>query len=626
MESQVAAEIETLNNPLVENIKSFSRVGPALSSAGRAICDALMLPLVLMIVAWQMAPAYELMTLKGSLHHALLVIVPVLFLSLLLLYSFRKNGLAEKHFAWSKKLCHGARLGLRCIVWVVIPLKFLCESLSTFENGAWHDSLARLFFLVCMVGLAVALYFACRGVNQWRDDLLEAQGLRRSAAQRRAYRESLLSGGPVDVDMMATDAWKAPVRRFALTAIALVPMVLVGLSVAGFHFTATQMAERAIWTVLLSSLVAVFAGLVSRLLLVTQFRVKLRQLKRNEGGFIGEDESINIVEISSQVNRLLRVTAFVAVVIIGWQIWSEVSPTIRFLDSVQLWDREKSDGTIEVTTWSHLFMAVGVICISWVLSRNLPGLLELTLIDRLPLDKGGRYAISFVVRYLVGLIGCLLAFKVVGFSWSSVQWLAAAFTLGLGFGLQEIFANLVSGLIILIERPVRVGDFVTVNGTTGTVSRMQLRATTIRDLDLREMIVPNKTFITQDVMNWTLSDPMARLIVKVGVAYESDTDEVERALLVVASRHPLVLRHPAPEVVFGSFGDSTLDFELRVILPRRDLFPKVQHELNMAINRHFREQGIEIAFPQREIRVRSEAVGIIGKESLPVQNPEIKAA
>ena len=213
-------------------------------------------------------------------------------------------------------------------------------------------------------------------------------------------------------------------------------------------------------------------------------------------------------------------------------------------------------------------------------------------------------------RYLVGLLGIVLACKVLGFSWNSVQWLAGALALGLGFGLQEIFANLISGIIILIERPVRVGDFVSINGITGHVSQMQLRATTIRDLDMRELIIPNKKFITDDVMNWTLSDQMARMIMTIGVAYESDTELVQETLLSVAQQHPLVLRRPAPEVVFSQFGDSTLDFELRVIVPKRDLFPKVKHEINMAINAAFREKDIEIAFPQREIRVKSDASSV----------------
>lgn len=604
---------EQLNNPLSDNIRTFSRFGPTLSSAIHTFCNALLLPLLLSIVAWQMSPAYELMTLKGSVHHAIFVILPMLYMSMLLLHTFRSNGLAEKHFGWSKDLCQGLQSGMFCVVWLVLPLKFFVEALSTFQNGAWYDSLGRLFFAATLVAMSIALYLGCRGFNRWRDKVMEANGLSRTRAQRRQYRESLLSGGPVDVDMLSADTWKATLRRLVLLIVSLVPMVLVGLSVAGFHFTAMEMTRRAIWTALLAGMIAIVTGLVSRMLLVTQFRVQLRQLKRNDSGHIGEDESINISDISSQVNQLLRATAIVAVVVIGWHIWSEVSPTLRFLDSVTLWSTEtlNKDGEVIAklaTNGSHLLLAVGTLCITWVLSRNLPGLLELTLIDRLPFDKGGRYAISFVVRYLVGLFGILLACKIIGFSWNSVQWLAGALALGLGFGLQEVFANLVSGIIILIERPVRVGDFVTINGTTGHVSQMQLRATTIRDLDMRELIIPNKKFITEDVMNWTLSDQMARLIVKIGVAYESDTKLVQETLLGIARKHPLVLHKPPAEVVFEQFGDSTLDFDLRVIVPSRDHFPKVRHDLNMMINEAFREKNIEVAFPQREIRVKTEDI------------------
>ena len=612
-------EIEQLNNPLARDIRAFSRFGPALKSAVFTLCNAVMLPLLLYVVAWQMKPAFELMTLKGSVHHAIGLIVPILFMSMLLLYTFSKDGLAEKHFGWSKHLCQGLYVGMLCVVGLVLPLKFFVEALATFQNGAWYDSLGRLFFAATLVAMSMALYLGCRGFNRWRDEVMEANGLSRTRAQRRQYRESLLNGGPVDVDMLSADTWKASLRRFVLLIVSLAPMVLVGLSVAGYHFTATQMTRRAIWTVLLAGIIAIVTGLVSRMLLVTQFRVQLRQLKRNESGHIGEDESINIADISSQVNQLLRATAIATVVVIGWQIWSEVSPTLRFLDSVALWDiKDKNEVKIGVATATTLLKAVGTLCITWVLSRNLPGLLELTLIDRLPFDKGGRYAISFVVRYLVGLLGILLACKILGFSWNSVQWLAGALALGLGFGLQEIFANLVSGIIILIERPVRVGDFVTINGTTGHVSQMQLRATTIRDLDMRELIIPNKKFITEDVMNWTLSDQMARLILKIGVAYESDTKLVQETLLTIARQHPQVMHTPKPEVVFEQFGDSTLDFELRVIVPSRDHFPKVRHDLNMMINEAFREKNIEVAFPQREIRVRAE--DIIGSQ------PQRKAA
>ena len=370
-------EQPTTDSQFSDDIRSFSRFAPAVGATIQTVCNALLLPLFLAIVAWQMAPAWELMTLKGSVHHAILVIVPMLFMSMVLLHAFRSGGLAEKHFGWSKQLCGGLCSGMRCIVWLVLPLKFFCEALETFQNGAWYDSLGRLFFIAMLITMAVSIYLASRGLNQWRDTLLEARGLRRTRAQRRQHRENLLNGGPIDIDMLGAHSWQSGVRRFALFVIALLPMALVGLSIAGYHFTAMEMTRRAIRTVLAAGMIALVTGLISRMLLVTQFRVKLRQLKRNESGHIGENESINISDISQQVNQLLRATAIVAVVVTGWHIWSEVSPTIRFLDGLALWARER-DAAGNVVAWtngSQLLMGLGTLCITWVLSRNLPGLL-----------------------------------------------------------------------------------------------------------------------------------------------------------------------------------------------------------------------------------------------------------
>jgi potassium efflux system protein len=238
-------------------------------------------------------------------------------------------------------------------------------------------------------------------------------------------------------------------------------------------------------------------------------------------------------------------------------------------------------------------------------AKTLPSLLEISVLHRLPLDNGARNAIVIISRYAVTILGFVLACNMLGIRWASVQWLAAAMTVGLGFGLQEIFANLVSGLIILFERPIRIGDLVTVGGTTGRISRMQIRATTITDFDRREMIVPNKKFITDDVVNWTLSDQITRFVLPVGISYDCDPDQAQKLLLDLAKKHPLVLRDPEPSAVFIGFGDSTLNLELRVFLGRRDDFVKLQHELNLAVGREFKAAGIEIAFPQQDIHIRS---------------------
>lgn len=249
--------------------------------------------------------------------------------------------------------------------------------------------------------------------------------------------------------------------------------------------------------------------------------------------------------------------------------------------------------------------AIIVLGISFVLARNVPGLLEILVLKKLPLDSGSRFAVSTIVRYLIAMIGVIIAFNVVGLRWSQLQFLAAAVTFGLAFGLQEIFANFISGLIMLVERPVRVGDTVTVGGVSGDVTRINIRATTVRDWDRKELVIPNKTFVTDQFVNWTLSDRTQRLIIPVGVSYDSNIDAVTTTLLSIARSREYVMTDPSPSVVFQRFGDSTLDFELRVYLRTIDQYLEAKTDLHRAVISEFRRQGIEIAFPQQDLHIRS---------------------
>ena len=186
-------------------------------------------------------------------------------------------------------------------------------------------------------------------------------------------------------------------------------------------------------------------------------------------------------------------------------------------------------------------------------------------------------------------------------SWASLKWLVAALGVGLGFGLQEIVANFVSGLIILFERPIRVGDLVTVDNVDGTVTRIRIRATTITNWDRKEYLVPNKEFVTGRLMNWTLSNPINRVVIKVGVAYGSDTEKTRETLLKIAHEQPFVLEDPAPLAAFEGFGNNALDFVLRCYLPNFDNWVNNKTALHMAIDKAFREAGITIAFPQQDV-------------------------
>jgi potassium efflux system protein len=238
--------------------------------------------------------------------------------------------------------------------------------------------------------------------------------------------------------------------------------------------------------------------------------------------------------------------------------------------------------------------------------RRLPALLEIVLLHRLELSAADRFTITTLSRYAIAMIGTVVVFNALGGNWSEIQWLIAALGVGIGFGLQEIVANFISGLIILFERPLRVGDAVTVGDVEGVVSKIQIRATTITTWDRRELLVPNKEFITGRLLNWSLSDPITRIEVPVGVDYGADIKLAMRLMAEVADRHEHVLKEPKPVVLFQSFGDNSLLLSLRCFVGSIDYRLGTRSELHDLINDRFREAGISIAFPQRDVHLHTD--------------------
>jgi len=325
-------------------------------------------------------------------------------------------------------------------------------------------------------------------------------------------------------------------------------------------------------------------------------------------------------------------TLVVAGIAVLWGIWAEAMPALGVFREVTLWSITQqasetvltADGGTQVNeytktipiTLADLGLAGLMALITVIAVKNIPGLLEITILQRLPIDAGGRFAATAITRYVITVVGAIVAFGQIGIGWSKVQWLVAAMTVGLGFGLQEIFANLVSGLMLLFERPIRIGDTVTVADINGTVTRIRTRATTIVGWDRKELIIPNKEFITGKVVNWTLSDSILRVIVPVGIAYGSDTQLARDVLTRIAREHPNVLADPPPRVLFVGFGDSSLNFEIRVYVGTIDHYLSTIDEITNAIDQEFRKAGVEIAFPQRDIHIRSirDALPVIGEK------------
>jgi len=291
-----------------------------------------------------------------------------------------------------------------------------------------------------------------------------------------------------------------------------------------------------------------------------------------------------------------------------WLIWKDILPAFSFVDNIVLWQHiviVNSQEILQPVTLTNLFVACFYIFVISIAAINFSGVMEVLFFKHLDMEAGSRYAINQLAKYTLITIGFISVASELGGSWERVQWLVAALTVGLGFGLQEIFANMVSGIIILFERPIRVGDTVTVDNITGRVARIQMRATTITDWDHKELIVPNKTFITNQLINWTLTDPVTRVVVPLGISYDSDVELAHRIISETISSVPLVLKEPEPSVYFIGFGDSSLDFSIRVYVSEfSNRFP-VTHDIHVRLLQALRKQGIEIPFPQRDLHVRS---------------------
>ncbi|WP_422667471.1 mechanosensitive channel MscK [Billgrantia lactosivorans] len=395
---------------------------------------------------------------------------------------------------------------------------------------------------------------------------------------------------------------------------AAVPLVLVGLIVSGFEYTALSLIGRFVITLYLLAMWILVEASVVRGLAVAARRLAFRRalIRRRtqaqegaEGGLeVVEEPPLDMEQINQQSLRLSKLFLLIGFAVLLYLVWSDQLTVLGYLNDVAIWDAGEEGGSDLVTSAlsvADIFTAVLIFVLTLVMARNLPGLLEVMVLSRLELKQGSAYAISTLLSYTIVGTGLVGALATLGVAWSQLQWLVAALGVGLGFGLQEIFANFVSGLIILFERPVRIGDTITLGNLTGTVSKIRIRATTVTDFDRKEIIIPNKTFITDQLINWSLSDTITRVVLTFGVAYGSDQRLVHRLLRQVADENLRVLNDPEPQVFFMNYGESTLTFELRVFVNSLGDRLFATDEINCRVGELFAEHDIDIAFNQLDV-------------------------
>ncbi|MDH0212126.1 mechanosensitive channel MscK [Stutzerimonas stutzeri] len=486
---------------------------------------------------------------------------------------------AELHFGWSRPQVAFLRDEIRRLGMIVMALVAVV-SVAEHQPARLADD---------VLGILVVL--ACFALMSWR--------LNR-----------LLLKGPSSQNA-------PPLRLMIGLLFSMLPIALIVAVGFGYYYTALKLTDRLIDTLYLLMIWIVVEAALIRGLTVAARRLAYkralakRQAQTEEPGDTVETQGepgLDIEQVNQQSLRLTRMTMFGVFLVALYWVWSDLISVVSYLDNITLYEYTSGSGetlTTAAISLNNLLGALLIIAVTVALARNLPGLLEVMVLSKLRLAQGSAYATTTLLSYALAGFGIVATLSTLGVSWDKLQWLVAALSVGLGFGLQEIFANFISGLIILFERPVRIGDVVTIGNLSGTVSRIRIRATTITDFDRKDIIVPNKTFITGQLINWSLSDTVTRVTLKVGVAYGSDLEAVRKLLLQAARDNPRVLKEPEPQVLFLNFGESTLDHELRIHV--RDLGDRnpATDEINRFIDREFNKAGISIAFRQVDIFLKN---------------------
>ncbi|MDF1743082.1 MAG: mechanosensitive ion channel [Gimesia sp.] len=571
---------------------------------------AIIWPGLIWFLAWRIGSNPNAPLFVKTVDESLRQVAWLLFFWELIRQTCRPLGLGESHFGWYQQTVSYVRKNIRWVTAFSLPLLFLTLLMHGKEIDRNQDLLERLFFVALLV---VYTIFA-----------------RRVFHPQSGLFQSILNYNQ--------EVWYDRAKSVIYFLTLFVPCVLILLSLIGYYFTAITLFHLIFMTLWLFLGVIIFRALLLRWILIHHRKLSYQQnldrfhatrkdshepsAESTIAGITTEEEGpADLTKISTQIKKLINASISVILLVGLFGIWGETLPAFNRLDTAEyaLWStsiqtmelKEGTDGKstrqlvdkLEPVTYFDLGLAIIFAIFSIIATKNIPGLLEFLVLQRLPLEASVKYAITSLARYFIALVGIFIVFTTIGLGWTKLQWLATALTFGLAFGLQEIFANFVSGLILLIERPIRVGDIITVDEVTGVVSRIRMRATTITNWDRKEYIVPNREFITGKLLNWTLTDSVNRLMITVGVAYGTDTNQVSDLSHKILTSHPLVLSDPPPSITFESFGDSTLNLTLRAYLPNLENRLTVIHELNTAIHEQFAEAGFEIAFPQRDIHL-----------------------
>lgn len=557
-----------------------------------SILIALPLPILWSAIGYGLQSAWQF-PMATAIGSGVRATTPVLWVFMISATFALPNGLFISHFGWSEENVKRAMRYYQLSIFVIVPLMMALITFEYYNDREFAPSLGRLCFLLLCIALSLITHNLKRvGVPLYLD--------------RHGSGENAISN----------ILWLLLIIAPIFSAVA----ALLGYLSTSQELLARLETSVAIWFFLL-----IIYHIIRRWMSIQRRKIAFERAKQRRADILAqrakdegdnnssgeglvdiEESAIDLDTISAQslglVRSILTMVALVSLIL----IWSELHSAFSFLENIRLWNVTTTVNgvdTIQPITLSSLFITILIIIITAQLIRNLPALLELALLQHLDLTPGTGYAITTLTKYTIALIGSLVGFSMLGIEWSKLQWLIAAMGVGLGFGLQEIFANIISGLMILFEKPIRIGDTVTIRDLTGSITKINTRATTLTDWDRKEIIVPNKAFITEQFINWSLSDTITRIVLTIPAPADVDSTEISQILLNAAEKTPMILTNPAPEVYLVDLQQGIQIFELRIYAAEMGHRMRARHEVHQNILIGFAQHGITLPFPPFQARV-----------------------
>lgn len=518
---------------------------------------------------------------------------PILWVFIITAHFAEESGLFITHFGWSKTNVREAMKYYKLSVWLVIPLVMIVMSFDQFSNRQFAATIGRSAFII----LCFALVFMSNSIHR--------------------------AGVPLYIDKKGSgDNLLGHILWFILLS---APWLAIIAAFLGYLSTAQVLLGRLEASVFIWFGLLVIYFMIRRWMWIQKRRIeferaKQRRLERMQRARGHEEELtindnmdepvIDLDAISAQSLQLVRSIIMLIALISMILLWSELHSAFAFMNNIKLWGTSVIINGTEVEqyiTLGAVCIAILVMTITVQLVKNLPALLELGILQHLDLAPGTGYAISTVSKYIVLMIGSMIAFSFIGIDWAKIQWLIAALGVGLGFGLQEIFANFISGLIILFEKPVRIGDTVTIRDLTGNITKINTRAITIVDWDRKEIVMPNKAFITEQLVNWSLSDSITRIVLTIPATIDADSDLVIKLLQQACEECEYVLKDPEPQVFLVDIQEGIQLFEIRVFAAEMGHRMRLRSAIHKLILEAYREHNLQLPFPP--LQTNLEALG-----------------